>query len=507
MINLSNSKLIEGLEKLVTAVESTLGPCGRIVIIKKEDKIIPTKDGVTAAKNIFLEDIQEAIGATIVTTAAEETADMAGDGTTTATILCGALVKEGSRAINIGAHPISISEGIDIGVSRVVTELKKRAIQPDKEMLVNIATISANNDSEIGQIVAEAVIKTGKHGLVKMERSETHKTYIEYTSGFNIAERGYLNPAFINTVKNECVLNNVKILITDKKITNPNDIVRICEAVNQKSESLLIIAEEVSGEALGVLITNKNRLRCCAIQRPSYGFTRSHISEDIAILTGGVSFEEANIPLAKCNYEDLGSATQVVVTRDSCNIIGCEKYPEERIMYLEEQLSSMTDPIEIKSIKSRISNLAGMSAIIKIGDVTESAVAEKEYRIEDALKAVYSAEEEGIVPGGGTTYTEIADNINLVGLSPDVALGVDLVKKAILKPMQTLVENCGMDYNEVRLTINKCIKVGFNAKTKTFENLLEAGIIDPVKVSRVALENAASAAKTIITSKAILWEQ
>lgn len=244
----ARDQLKAGVDKLANAVKVTLGPKGRNVVIdKKFGSPQVTKDGVTVAKEIELSDAFENMGAQMVKEVASKTADMAGDGTTTATILCGALVKEGSRAINIGAHPISISEGIDIGVSRVVTELKKRAIQPDKEMLVNIATISANNDSEIGQIVAEAVIKTGKHGLVKMERSETHKTYIEYTSGFNIAERGYLNPAFINTVKNECVLNNVKILITDKKITNPNDIVRICEAVNQKSECLLIIAEEVCG--------------------------------------------------------------------------------------------------------------------------------------------------------------------------------------------------------------------------------------------------------------------
>jgi chaperonin GroEL len=507
--------LLRGVEKLAKAVKVTLGPAGRNVILEKKfGSPTITKDGVTVAKEIELPDPFENLGAQLVREVASKTSDVAGDGTTTATILAEAIFKNGLKYIASGANAIEIKRGIDAAVEKVVEELKKmsREVQGRKE-ISEVASISANNDREIGEKIAEAMDKVGKDGVITVEEAKGIETYVEIVEGMQF-DRGYISPYFVtNPEKMECVLEEPYILIYDKKISSIRDILPILEKVAQQGRPILVIAEDVEGEALATLVVNKLRgvLQACAVKAPGYGDRRKAMLEDIAILTGGkVISEEAGMKLESAQLSDLGRAKRVVVDKDNTTIVegyGSKENIKARIAQIKAQIEETKSDYDREKLQERLAKLAGGVAVIYVGAATETEMKEKKARIEDALHATKAAVEEGIVPGGGVAYIRAKKALENLKLEGDKQFGVEIVKQALVEPLKQIAENAGYNGSVIAEKVEQLPEThGFDALTGEFKDMIEAGIIDPTKVERIALQNAASVAGLLLTTEALVTE-
>ncbi len=507
--------ILRGVEALAKAVKVTLGPSGRNVVLEKKwGSPTVTKDGVTVAKEIELKDPFENLGAQLVKEVASKTSDVAGDGTTTATVLAEAIYREGLKQVTAGANPMEVKRGIDKAVDAVVEELRKlsREVKERKE-IAQVAAISANNDMEIGEKIAEAMDKVGKDGVITVEEAKGIETYVEIVEGMQF-DRGYVSPYFVtNPDKMEAVLEEPFILIHDKKISSIRDILPVLEKVAQQGKPILVIAEDIEGEALATLVVNKIRgtLQACAVKAPGYGERRKAMLQDIAILTGGrVISEEAGMKLESAQLSDLGRAKRVVVTKDNTTIIegyGKKEEIQARIQQIKAQIEETKSDYDREKLQERLAKLAGGVAVIYVGAPTETAMKEKKARIEDALHATKAAVEEGIVPGGGVAYIRALSALDKLNLEGDQKIGADIVRKALTEPLKQIAENAGYEgaliVEEVRkLDSNK----GFNALTGEFVDMFEAGIIDPTKVERIALQNAASIASLLLTTEALVTE-
>lgn len=513
----ARSHLKAGVDQLANAVKVTLGPKGRNVIIdKKFGAPTVTKDGVTVAKEIELEDPIENLGANMVREVASKTSDVAGDGTTTATVLAQAIYREGLKNVTAGANPMDLKRGIDLAVSKITEGLKKisREVQGKKE-ITQVGAISANNDITIGELIAEAMEKVGKDGVITVEESKTMDTTLETVEGMQF-DRGYLSPYFITDADNmEVVLENPFILIHDKKISSIKDILGILEKTSQTGRSLLIIAEDVEGEALATLVLNKLRgvLKVAAVKAPGFGDRRKAMLEDIAILTNGtVITEEQGYKLDAAGLEHLGTAKKVIIDKDNTTIVEGAGKPDaikRRINEIKVQIEKTTSDYDREKLQERLAKLSGGVAVLKIGAATEVELKEKKARVEDALHATRAAVEEGIVPGGGVAYLRAVKELDNIKVeNPDQKIGVDIIRRAIEEPIRQIVENAGL---EASVIVNKVKEgegnFGFNAFTEEFVDMMEAGVIDPTKVARVALENAASVAGLLLTTEALIVEK
>ena len=510
--------VLAGVEKLANAVKVTLGPAGRNVILEKKFGIpVITKDGVTVAKEIDLKDPYENVGAQLVREVASKTADVAGDGTTTATVLAEAIFREGLKMIATGANPVEVKRGIDKAVEVVVEELKKLSKQvSDTREIEQVATISANNDPEIGKKIAEAMDKVGKDGVITIEEGKSTETYVEVVNGYQF-DRGYLSPYFVtNPDKMEAVLEEPYILITDKKLSSIRELLPILERVLQTGRPLLVIAEDVEGEALATLVVNKLRgvLQVAAVKAPGYGERRKEMLRDIAILTGGVVIsEETGMKLENARLEDLGRAKKVIVDKENTTIIegaGRKEEIEGRIKQIKEQIKETKSDYDREKLQERLAKLSGGVAVIYVGAATEAEMKEKKMRIEDAVHATKAAVEEGIVPGGGVAYLRVIPKLEELEnheTNPDRKLGIRIVKRALHEPARLIAENAGYEGNLIVEEIKKRGgNIGFDALRGQFVDMFEAGIIDPTKVVRTAIQNAASVASLLLTTEAVVVE-
>ncbi len=512
----ARSKLKKGVDQLADAVKVTLGPKGRNVVIdKKFGAPTVTKDGVTVAKEIELEDPIENMGAQMVREVASKTSDVAGDGTTTATVLAQAIFAEGLKNVTAGANPMDLKRGIDLAVEAVVQNLKKlsKPVETSQE-IEQVGAISANNDSSIGKLIAEAMDKVGKDGVITVEEAKGTETTLEVVEGMQF-DRGYLSPYFVtNADTMEAVLDDPYILIHDKKISAMKDLLPILEKVAQSGRALLIIAEEVEGEALATLVVNKLRgtLRVCAVKAPGFGDRRKAMLEDIAILTGGtVISEEKGFKLENAQLSYLGQAARVVVDKDNTTIVegkGKKEEIKKRINEIKVQIEKTTSDYDREKLQERMAKLSGGVAVLKVGAATEVEMKEKKARVEDALHATRAAVEEGIVPGGGVAYLRAMENLEVKVENEDQRTGVEIVKKALEAPIRHIVENAGWEGSVVVQKVKEGKDdFGFNANTEKFENLMKSGVIDPTKVARIALQNAASVASMLITTEAVIVEK
>src|SRR5688572_25737607 len=508
--------LRRGVSKLARAVKVTLGPKGRNVILQKSfGSPTVTKDGVTVAKEIELEDRYENMGAQMVKEVASKTSDVAGDGTTTATVLAEAIFNEGLRAVVSGVNPMLMQRGMEKAVEDLVEKLKKMSIPvKGKKDLENVAAIAANNDEEIGRIIAEAMDKVGKDGVITVEDGKTITTSHEFVEGMQF-DRGYLSPYFVtDPQKMECELEDPFILIYEKKISANKDLVPVLEKVLQQGKPIFIICEEVEGEALATLVINRLRgtFKCCAVKAPGYGDRRKAMLEDIAILTGGQPiFESLGIKLENLKLTDLGRAKQIVIDKDNTTIIegaGDSKQIKARIEQLRREISASTSDYDREKLEERVAKLAGGVAKINVGAATESEMKEKKARVEDALHATRAAVAEGILPGGGVALLRATSALKRTDLSNDEQVGYNIVLRACRSPLTMIAQNAGADGSVV------CEKVlegkgnfGYNAASDTYEDLVKAGIIDPTKVTRTALQNASSVSILLLTSDALIAEK
>ncbi|MGB9668078.1 MAG: chaperonin GroEL [Thermosulfidibacteraceae bacterium] len=513
----TRAKLLKGCDMLANAVKVTLGPRGRNVVIEKKfGSPLITKDGVTVAKEIELEDKFENLGAQLVKEVASKTNDTAGDGTTTACILAQAIFKEGLKYLAAGANAMSLKRGIDKAVNRVVEELRKIAKEvQDKKEIEQVATISANNDSEIGKLIADAMEKVGKDGVITVEEAKGLETTLEVVEGMQF-DRGYLSPYFVTDPdKMECVLENPYILIHDKKISSIREFLPILEEVARSGKPLLVIAEDIEGEALATLVVNKLRgtLLCCGVKAPGFGERRKEMLKDIAILTGGqVISEELGIKLENTRLQDLGRADKVIVDKENTTIVGGKGDPkmiEGRIKEIKVQIEKTTSDYDREKLQERLAKLVGGVAVIKVGAATETEMKEKKARVEDALNATKAAVEEGIVPGGGVSLLRCQKALDDIKVDDeDEKLGINIIKKALEAPIKQIAENAGVDGSIVAEEVkkNENINFGFNATTLEYGDMFNFGIIDPVKVVRLALQNAASIAGLMLTTEAAICE-
>jgi chaperonin GroEL len=517
-IDEARRSVLAGVEKLAKAVKVTLGPAGRNVILEKKFGIpVITKDGVTVAKEIDLKDPYENVGAQLVREVASKTADVAGDGTTTATVLAEAIFREGLKMIATGANPVEVKRGIDKAVEVVVEELKKLSKQvSDTREIEQVATISANNDPEIGKKIAEAMEKVGKDGVITIEEGKSTETYVDVVNGYQF-DRGYLSPYFVtNPDKMEAVLEEPYILITDKKLSSIRELLPVLERVLQTGKPLLIIAEDVEGEALATLVVNKLRgvLQVAAVKAPGYGERRKEMLRDIAILTGGVVIsEETGMKLENARLEDLGRAKKVIVDKENTTIIegaGRKEEIEGRIKQIKEQIKETKSDYDREKLQERLAKLSGGVAVIYVGAATEAEMKEKKMRIEDAVHATKAAVEEGIVPGGGVAYLRVIPKLEELEnqeTNPDRKLGIRIVKRALHEPARLIAENAGYEGNLIVEEIKKRGgNIGFDALRGQFVDMFEAGIIDPTKVVRTAIQNAASVASLLLTTEAVVVE-
>ena len=506
----AREKLKAGIDKLANAVKVTLGPKGRNVILdKKWGSPTVTKDGVTVAKEIELEDPFENMGAQLVKEVASKTSDVAGDGTTTATILAQAIYRDGLKNVTAGATPMALRRGIHKGVEAIVGEIKKLAKPlPGKAEISQVGTVSANNDRYIGDLIADAMEKVGKDGVITVEEAKTTTTSLEVVEGMQF-DRGYLSPYFItNPDTMETLMEEPMILIHDKKISSMKDLLPVLEKVAQSGRSMLIISEEVEGEALATLVVNKLRgtLKVCAVKAPGFGDRRKEMLEDIAVLTGGrVISEELGFKLENTQLSDLGKAKRVTIDKENTTIVeggGKQADIKGRIQSIKKQIDETTSDYDKEKLQERLAKLAGGVAVINVGAATETEMKEKKARVEDALHATRAAVEEGIVPGGGVTFLRCLPALDKLKLDGDEAIGLTILKKALEEPIRMIAENAGAEGSVV---VNR-IKTengafGFNADTGVFEDLIKAGVIDPAKVTRIALENAASIAGLLVTTE------
>lgn len=508
--------IMRGVEKLTNAVKVTLGPTGRNVILQRTfGSPLVTKDGVTVAKDIEFKDKYENLGATLVKQVANKTHDVAGDGTTTATVLANAILREGVRYLTSGANGILLQRGIDKAIRAVAEELKRRArpVAGDNDIMY-VATIAANNDETVGQMIAEAMRKVGQDGVITVEEGRTAKTELEVVEGMQF-DRGYLSPYFVTDQERmECVLEDVYLLIYEKKISAVNDLLPILQKVAQEGKSLLIIAEEVEGEALATLVVNrlKGILKVCAVKGPGYGDRRKAMMQDIAILTGGQFIsEDTGLKLEKVQITDLGKAKRVVVKKENTTIVegaGSRQAIDGRIAQLRKEAQDTSSDYDREKLEERIAKLSGGVAVIRAGAPTESAMKELKARIEDAVSATKAAVEEGVLPGGGVALLHARERLKSLNLEGDEALGRDVVAKALEEPLRHIAANTGLEPSIViqQILDSKDPNYGFNALKGTYENLMENGIIDPCKVTRTALENAGSIGGLLLTTEAALTE-
>jgi chaperonin GroEL len=507
--------ILRGVDKLANAVKATLGPKGRNVVLdKKFGAPNITKDGVTVAKEVELEDPFENMGAQMVKEVASKTSDVAGDGTTTATVLAQSIVREGMKNVTAGSNPMALKRGIEKAVEAVVEEIKKIS-KPTKgkKEIAQVATISANNDKTIGDLIADAMEKVGKDGVITVEEAKGVETTLEVVEGMQF-DRGYISPYMVTDPERmETVLENALILIHEKKISGMKDLLPILEQIAKLGRPFLIIAEEVEGEALATLVVNKLRgtLQCAAVKAPGFGDRRKEMLKDIAVLTGGeVISEELGIKLENIRLDDLGKAKKVVVDKENTTIIegsGKDKEIEGRIKQIRAQIDETTSDYDREKLQERLAKLAGGVAVIKVGAPTEIAMKEKKARVEDALNATRAAVEEGIVPGGGVVLIRAIPALDKVRASGDDKIGLDIVRRALEEPIRQIAENAGVEGSIVVQKVKDGTGAfGFNAETEEYEDLLAAGIIDPTKVTRVALQNAASIAGLMVTTECMVTE-
>ncbi len=514
----ARNKMKKGVDTLSDAVKVTLGPKGRNVVIERKfGAPTVTKDGVTVAKEIELEDPIENMGAQMVKEVASKTADIAGDGTTTATVLAQAIIGEGLKNVAAGANPMDLKRGIDKAVKAIVESLKKQSekIGSDSKKIQQVASISANNDSEIGALIAQAMAKVGKEGVITVEEAKGTDTTVDVVEGMQF-DRGYISPYFVtNSEKMQAEISNPYILIYDKKISTMKDILHILEKVAQSGRPLVIIAEDLDGEALATLVVNKLRgtIKVAAVKAPGFGDRRKEMLQDIAVLTSGIVVsEEQGYKLENVDLEYLGSAESITIDKDNTTIVGGKGKKADitaRVNQIKAQVETTTSDYDKEKLQERLAKLAGGVAVLYIGAATEIEMKEKKDRVDDALHATRAAVEEGIVPGGGVAYVRASDVLaKMTGANEDETTGIAIVRRAVEEPLRTIVENAGFEGSVV---VNKIKEgkadYGFNAHTEKYENLFKAGVIDPTKVSRVALENAASIAGMMLTTECVIADK
>ncbi len=509
--------ILKGVNKLADAVKVTLGPKGRNVVIEKKfGSPTITKDGVTVAKEIELPDALENMGAQMVREVASKTSDVAGDGTTTATVLAQAIYREGAKNVTAGANPMELKRGIDLAVKAVIEAVDKMAKPVEGTEIAHVGTISANNDQEIGKIIAEAMEKVGKDGVITVEEAKGLETNLEVVEGMQF-DRGYLSPYFVTDAERmETTLENVKILLYEKKISSMKDLLPILEQVARQGKPLLIIAEDVEGEALATLVVNKLRgtLQIGAVKAPGFGDRRKAMLEDIAILTGGkLITEDLGIKLENVKWEDLGEAKKVLINKDNTTIvtdIDDKKRRESisgRVKQIRTQIEETTSDYDREKLQERLAKLVGGVAVIKVGAATETEMKEKKARVEDAMHATKAAVEEGIVAGGGVAFIRAIPAVDKIKAEGDVAVGVKIVRRALEEPARQIAQNAGEEGSViVRQLFESTGNIGFNAGTGKFEDMVKAGVIDPAKVTKTALINAASIAGLMLTTEAMVAE-
>jgi len=514
----ARNKMKKGVDTLANAVKVTLGPKGRNVVIEKKFGAPQvTKDGVTVAKEIELEEPIENMGAQMVKEVASKTADIAGDGTTTATVLAQSIINEGLRNVAAGANPMDLKRGIDKAVAAVVENLKKQSVTVgnDNSKIEQVASISANNDESIGKLIAEAMAKVGKEGVITVEEAKGTDTTVEVVEGMQF-DRGYVSPYFVtNSEKMEADLQNPYILIYDKKISTMKDILHILEKVAQSGRPLLIISEDLEGEALATLVVNKLRgtLKVAAVKAPGFGDRRKEMLQDIAVLTKGIVIsEDQGYKLENVDLSYLGEAAAVTIDKDNTTIVGGKgdkKDIDARVNQIKAQIESTTSDYDKEKLQERLAKLSGGVAVLYVGAATEVEMKEKKDRVDDALHATRAAVEEGIVPGGGVAYIRAIESLEkLKGINADETTGVQIVKRAVEEPLRQIVINSGIEGSIVVQKIKEGKgDFGFNARTEVYENLLAAGVIDPTKVTRIALENAASIAGMLLTTECVISDK
>ncbi len=506
--------LLRGVNIMAAAVKATMGPKGRNVVIdKKFGSPTITKDGVTVAKEIELKDNYEDMGAQMVKEVASKTSDIAGDGTTTATVLAHAIIRDGLKNVTAGANPMGLKRGIDKAVDAVVEDLKRMSKSTkDKKEIAQVATIASNNDKTIGNLVAEAMEKVGKDGVITVEESKSAETALDVVEGMQF-DRGYLSPYFVTDAERmEVVLEDALVLIHEKKISVMKDMLPLLEQVARSGKPFLIVAEDVEGEALATLVVNKLRgtLHCAAVKAPGFGDRRKAMLEDIATLTGGKAItEDLGIKLENIKLEDLGKAKKIVVDKDNTTLVegaGKTAAIEGRIKQIRAQIEETTSDYDKEKLQERLAKLAGGVAVIKVGAATETAMKEKKARVEDALNATRAAVEEGIVPGGGVALLRASSAIDGLKLEGDEKVGAMIVKRALEEPIRQIVENAGLEGSVIveKVKAEKVVTRGFDAESLEFVDMIQAGIIDPTKVERVALQNAASVAALLLTTEALI---
>ena len=512
----ARSALLRGVNVIAHAVKVTLGPKGRNVVIdKKFGSPTITKDGVTVAREIELEDPYENMGAQMIKEVAAKTSDIAGDGTTTATVLAQAIFRGGLKNVTAGANPMGLQRGIDKAVEQVVKELAKMSKSTkDKKEIAQVARIAANNDATVGSLIAEAMEKVGKDGVVTVEEAKGMDTTLEVVEGLQF-DRGYLSPYMVTDAERmEAVLEDCLILIHEKKLTAMKDMLPLLEEVVHSGKPLLIVAEDVEGEALATLVVNKLRgtLASCGVKAPGFGDRRKAMLEDIAILTGGKAVtEDLGIKLENVRLEDLGRAKRVVVTKDNTTLIdgaGKSAAIEGRIRQIRAQIEETTSDYDREKLQERLAKLAGGVAIIKVGAATETAMKEKKARVEDALNATRAAVEEGVVPGGGVALLRASKALDTLALSGDEATGAEIVRRALEEPLRQIVQNAGLEGSIIveKVRSAKDPANGFDAESNQYVDMVRAGIIDPTKVERVALQHAASIASLLLTTEALITD-
>jgi len=511
----ARTALKAGVDKLANAVKVTLGPKGRNVVIEKKfGAPTITKDGVTVAKEIELENKLEDVGAQMVKEVASKTSDVAGDGTTTATVLAQALITEGLKNVTAGANPMSIKRGIDAAAKSVIASLQSQSKDlPDAEQIANVGSISANNDREIGEKIAEAMDKVGKDGVITVEESKTAETFLETVEGMQF-DRGYLSPYFVTNSDNmEAELEDPYILIYDKKIANMKDLLPLLEKVVQTGKPVMIIAEDIEGEALATLVVNKLRgtFKVLAVKAPGFGDRRKAMLEDIAVLTGAtVISEDAGYKLENATLEYLGTSKRVVSDKDNSTIVGGSGASDAikgRINEIKVQIEKTSSDYDREKLQERLAKLSGGVAVINVGAATEVEMKEKKARVEDALHATRAAVEEGIIPGGGVALLRAIPSLDKVKVDEEEAVGVDIVRRALESPLRQICENAGVEPSIIAQAIREGKNdYGYDARTGEYVNMFKAGIIDPTKVARVAVENACSIAGMILTTEAAVTE-
>jgi chaperonin GroEL len=501
----SRQAILRGVNRLADAVKVTLGPKGRNVVLdKKFGSPLITKDGVTVAKEIELKEPLENMGAQMVREVASKTSDVAGDGTTTATVLAQAIYREGSKNVTAGANPMELKRGIEKAVMAVTEELKKLSKPVKGKMIAQVGTISANNDETIGNIIAEAMEKVGKDGVITVEEAKSMETSLEVVEGMQF-DRGYLSPYFVTDPERmECVLENALVLIHEKKISNMKDLLPVLEQVAKLGQPLLIIAEDLEGEALATLVVNKLRgtLHVAAVKAPGYGDRRKAMLEDIAILTGGKAItEDLGIKLENLKLDDMGKAKKITIDKDNTTIV------EGRVKQLRTQVEETTSDYDREKLQERLAKLVGGVAIIKVGAATETEMKEKKARVEDAMHATKAAVEEGIVPGGGVALLRCVKAVDALKADGDMRVGINLIRRCLEEPLRQIAQNAGLEGAVVVAKVRDMkAEEGFNALTEEYENLVEAGVIDPAKVVRSALQNASSIASLLLTTEALVSE-